>query len=220
MKLRNLIVLLFTLLALTLTASATPILYNVTLTGTESGGAPGPYTFTTSPTLGDNIFTCLTDNINISVGQSWVAEDFAVIDFSAPIQTKPEQAYALETSFALNPTQTDWSGIHNALWFIMGTGGNNTSIADQTTSAYWYNNATGLSAATLSSYSSQFSVLIPELTNGNTNITVADLNQGVSQSFLVPGVPGTPQVPEPATFMLVGGALIALGIVGKKRRKA
>jgi hypothetical protein len=97
----------------------------------------------------------------------------------------------------------------------MGTGGSDTgNPTDLTTTAAWYNYATAVPGSTLSSYASQFSVLIPELTTGNTNITVADLDQGVAQSFIVPTA-----TPEPGTMLMLGSALILLGCVGKRHRK-
>lgn len=204
------VILCFALLALTFVAAASPV--NVTFTGTGSDPSNGstivgPYTLTigTGPDAVSVQGTCVTFAIDITVGQSWLAEDVSVSSFSLPIQKQLEEAEYLRERFAVAP-QADWAGIHQAIWDIFGaTFSFDLSDPNQTDTGYWLNLAQ-LNYGTVNP--SSFSVLVPE--PGYT------LNQGVAQSFLVSGNPGSTPTPEPASLLFLGTGLIALSCMTRR----
>ena len=53
-----------------------------------------------------------------------------------------------------------------------------------------------------------------------TTITSATFSYGTTAGINIVGVPQTPGVPEPATYAMLGSGLLALGIFGRRIRKA
>jgi hypothetical protein len=210
-NLRN-FVLLFALLALTtVTAVASPIVF-VTLNGEEFGGEYGPYNLSitgTAPVTGSVLGLCLTDLINIGNGQQWQAEEVPITDFSntttPTFKLLQEDAY-LDNLYAFAPynTNPDIQAIHQAAWDIsLG----NTAFNDPLTLSFVTSAQTNYALA-----GTNWSVLIPVNRQGQYVF-----DQGVSQTFLIPGGGGSSQTPEPVTMLMLGTALILLGC--KRHRK-
>jgi hypothetical protein len=201
-------VLLLTLLALTFSAGATTI--NVTFTGpqtNDSNGSSyvGPYNLTINgvSTLG----TCITDTIDINTNFTWKAVEVSPSFYTGAIYTNLLQAEWLNQRFGVvaSSDTADWVGIHQAIWDLFDPG----KYTDSTTMT-WLN-----AAQTPSHYNSvsptSFYVLVPEPNY--------QLNQGVSQSFLVQGTPTLNQTPEPMTMLLFGSGLMLISLAGRKAVK-
>jgi hypothetical protein len=214
---RNFVLFLTLLTLATATAGASPIVM-VSYNGSESGGTYGPYYLTVTnnpglaPITGNVLGDCLTNLIKIP-GSPWQAEEVSIVDFSNanptthPLVQLEELAY-LNTRFGLTP-QTDWQYIHQAMWNIaLGNNAFTDSNGTGTSTAYWQ-----LAAVNAHDTDTNFSLLIPSDGAGHYNF-----DQGLSQTFIIPGGGGNPPpVPEPATLLMVGSALIGVGVAMKKR---
>ena len=203
--------LIFLLLALTLTAGASTIVYIG-----DPGGTAAPYTLTingvtvTAP--------CLSNNL--SIAGTWQATEYSILDFSNIVPgtsttetTYLEQAAWLDTKFGLPTWNT--TNVQQAIWDL-GQKISNVpqGFTDATTLSYLNSAATGYTGFSQNYYSG-WSLLVP---NGGSMTTVDVWPKGVSgesQYFLIP----PSGVPEPATFLLIGTGLLALGIAGKRFKK-
>jgi hypothetical protein len=177
------------LLVASILCSATTITFIGPTTNTTDGNAyVGPYTLEVDGQYVQGV--CI--NSNLEVGPPWIwdanIDPFAI--FAEPtLQQLEEQAW-LDEQFAVQP-ESNWVPIQHAIWDLTGT-------ANYTDIGTWISQAQ-------SSYGS--------VNPGNWDLIVPN-PQNAAQSFLVDAVVVTP---EPNSFLLIGGALLALGF-GIKRQ--
>lgn len=185
----------FTLLFLAaLTCSASTVTY----LGQVSGANDGQYFTGPSNLLVDGVPTiavCL--NFDIAVAGTWQSAIELLSDIPISDQAPFLQAEWLFRQFDLN-AQIYWPAIHHAVWNLFGGAFNDGLYWDAMAAA----NYGSIDPATAA-------VLIPEPKRS-------------SQMFLgLVTVPVAPPVgtPEPATVSLIGGALVGLSMVRRRRAK-
>ncbi len=198
--------------------SAAPV--NVTLLNTgnnmvDSSGQfyVGPYTLTLNGTATPAM--CMNDNIDNNVGDSWTANKTAVTSsdlgntYLGNAGTRTIEGYTFSSAQIYNAEAylfsqivkpgADQADIQEAAWFIMDptntTYANNAGVQNYLLDAY--NNSPSFDA-------SYYSIV--------SNVDGAG-QPGTTQEFLVASAP------EPASFALFGGGLIAVGAARMFRRK-
>jgi hypothetical protein len=194
----------------------------VTFTGAPYGNdSPYDLTVGTTAVLG----TCISGtDAYINKSDVWQADVETIKDYSdtttppySASLTEPEldEMAWLTTQFVLpvppssetGAEKTTDTAIQQAIWYIaVGTGGggvDNSYVGLATTTV------AGMTAAAVKTLENQFEVLVPTVPNNQNN------TQG-SQVFLIPNVISV-TTPEPGTLLLVGLALLGLGISRKRK---
>jgi len=163
----------------------------VGMTGVSNGSVyVGPYSLTDN---GVSILgTCITFNLEVGPPYEWTASLEGLGDFTDPMYTELLEAEWLNLKFSSN---TDWVGIHQAIWDLFGASYNDVDTKG------WVSQAKV--AANWSSVDpTSFGVLVPQPENA-------------TQWFLVTD---SKSAPEPSLFFLAGGGLLCMLAKMRKAR--
>ena len=188
---------------------------------TAFGYHVGPFAGTLlRPGVATSLTMFCVDLLNaVTLGQTQAVNitSLAGSDLSATRRPGQLEAYRkaawLTTQF--DPAaQPEWGGIQAAIWEIMapGTPDGGTSVTNTTHEAYWLQQANlFVASAGYASYDwSRFFVL--------TDVNAAGTVSGVGMQEFITHSANV--VPEPETWMMLGGGLAALGVIAWRRRAA